>query len=432
MTEEMRSFDDVRRVLSKHVPPPRAFRAAYTLETMLELMAKLGNPQDTYRTVHVAGTSGKTSTSYYVAAMLKATGHKVGLTVSPHIDEVNERIQINLTPFTEKKFCREFSIFMDLATKTGLKPTYFEVLVAFAFWQFAREKVDYAVIEVGLGGLLDGTNVINREDKMCVITDIGLDHTNVLGDKITEIAAQKAGIIKLHNIVVVYEQDEEVMEVLRKASDQARAELHKVLPKKPSELPKQLPLYQRRNWYLAFMVYEFLSKRDGLPALNESQLAESINTYIPARMEIVQFKDKTIVFDGAHNGQKMHALVDSMRHRFKNQKVAVLFSLVKSKKQRTVATLSEITKVADHVIITGFDVEQDLRKMSVRALDVAQYFEQLDFHDWEIVDAPGQALARLLQRKEEVLLITGSFYLLNQIRPIFMEKARTYGKNLYN
>jgi dihydrofolate synthase / folylpolyglutamate synthase len=429
MTYKLSNFREVHEVLSKHVPPLRSFRGAYTLERMQKLMAELGNPQDTYRTIHVAGTSGKTSTSYYLTSLLKAAGQKVGLTISPHIDEVNERVQINLQPLTEKKFCQEFSVFLNIVEKTNIKPTYFELLVAFAFWHFAREKVDYAVIEVGLGGLLDGTNVMNRGDKVCVITDIGLDHTAVLGESIAAITAQKAGIIQPHNTVFSYEQGDVVMEVLREVSTQLQAELHEVWPLKPSELPKQMPLYQRRNWYLALITYDYLSKRDNLPELDESQLATTTMTHIPARMEILQVNGKTLVLDGAHNSQKMKALVSSMKQHFKHKTFAVLFSLVQSRNYRTLSTLREVASLADYLIITQFDVQQDLRKLSVDSVKVAKYCEQLEFKDFEIITQPEEALAQLLKRKEDVLLITGSFYLLNHIRPVLWKYDPTHSSH---
>ena len=165
-------------------------RTAYTLDVMKALMEHLGNPQNQLRVLHVAGTSGKTSTAYYCAALLKEAGKKVGLSVSPHVDTVNERLQINGQPMPEAEFCKVLSEFLDVVAESGIKPSYFELLVAMTYWEFARQKVDYAVIEVGLGGLRDGTNVIERADKVCLITDIGLDHTEILGHTLTKITGE--------------------------------------------------------------------------------------------------------------------------------------------------------------------------------------------------------------------------------------------------
>lgn len=144
------NFAEARKVLSAFVPTGKP--APYTLNRMFRLMKLLGDPQENYHVIHVAGTSGKTSTSYYLAALLAKSDKKVGLTVSPHVDEVNERLQINLKPLSEKDYTKALSEFLEIIHKARINPTYFELLIAFAFWEFARQKVDYAVVEVGLGG----------------------------------------------------------------------------------------------------------------------------------------------------------------------------------------------------------------------------------------------------------------------------------------
>lgn len=419
---DLETFEDARTLLSHYVPPARSQREAYTLGLMSKLMDYLDNPQDTYKVIHIAGTSGKTSTAYYMAALLGQTGKKVGLTVSPHIDEVNERVQLNLQPLNETAYCRRLNEFLRLIDDSGLKPTYFELLVAFAYWVFAVEKVDYAVVEVGLGGLLDGTNVIHNSSKIAIITDIGYDHTHVLGKSLPEITSQKAGIIKPHNVAIMYEQDLEIMQVVREVCQQQQAELHEIEPRPAKELPDNLPLFQRRNWYLAFSAYTFVANRDSLADLTPEQLASTTSTYIPARMEIVEKNDKTLVLDGAHNAQKIETLIKSMKRRFPTQETAVLFSLVQSKSTRTRAALKEVIKIAEHIIITSFDIEQDLRKLSTSSLKIAQYCDELGFNNFEIIEDPAQAYKALLKRSEPVLLITGSFYLLNHIRPIVFKK----------
>lgn len=420
---KLKSFDDVHKVLAEFVPSVTTQRQPYTLERIRSLLQFLGNPQDSYKTVHVAGTSGKTSTCYYVAAMLEAHGKKVGLTVSPHVDEVNERVQINLKPLSEKRFSAQLAKFLKLVEKSGLKPTYFEVLMAFAYWQFANEKIDYAVVEVGLGGLLDGSNVITRPDKVCVITDIGLDHTEHLGRTLEAIAAQKAGIIKAYNIVFSYQQTDDVMQVLREVAIQQQAELHEVLPIKNSELPVNLPLFQRRNWYLALSVCRFVEVRDKLRTLSPSQIEKTTYTYIPARMEVASYKDRQIIMDGAHNNQKLRTLLKSAKNQYPKQEIAILASFVKSGKSRTKGALKAIQPIASHMIITSFAGEQDAPQVSVDPLKIAEWCEEVGFSNWEIENSPAKALQKLLRRKEPVLLVTGSFYLLNHIRPLIKNKG---------
>lgn len=400
--------------------------APYTLERMQKLMAALGNPQNKLKVIHVAGTSGKTSTCYYIAALLKAAGQRTGLTISPHIDNVSERLQIDLEPLPEATFCRVLSEFIDIVEATGLKPTYFELLVALAYWYFAREQVDYAIIEVGLGGLLDGTNVVERADKICVITDIGLDHTSVLGKTLPEITAQKAGIIHPHNVVFCYQQSTEVMNVIREVTRQQQAELHEVRNPSSDMLPLHLPLYQQRNWYLAYHVFEYVAERDKLTLLNAKDLQTTTRTRIPARMEIVQRAGHTLVIDGAHNAQKLAALGASLDDLFGRQKTAVLFSLVQSSQLRLRTSLKALLSFTDHLIITTFVSQQDFLKQSVNPRRAVEQCQALGFKSVEVISEPAAAYKALLKRPESIHVVTGSFYLLNHIRPLIFKKHFSY------
>lgn len=416
-TVNVKSFADAHRLLQEYLPPVRSQRGAYTLERMTVLMEQLGNPQDTYKVIHVAGTSGKTSTCYYVAAMLKEAGVRAGLSVSPHVDELNERVQLDLQPMSEKKFCSEFTTFLDIVAKSGIRPTYFELLSAFAFWEFARADCDYAVIEVGLGGLLDATNVIGSKNKLAVITDIGLDHIEVLGKTVEEITAQKAGIIKPYNKVVSYEQGESVMHILREVADQQQAELHEVWPLQASKLPHEMPLFQRRNWYLALHVFQNLSERDGLPDLDEAQLSATSKTFIPARMECCNFEGKTLVMDGAHNAQKLEAFVGSLKQAYPKQKFSVMVSFVTTKQSKLRDCLKVLLPVCDKLLITTFNTENQER-VSIDPLKIADTCEALGFESWQIISDPTDAFSALMEQSNDVVVVTGSFYLLNHIRPL--------------
>jgi len=323
------NFAEARAVLLKTVPPAGSMHNNYKLDRMRQLMESLGNPQNELKIIHVAGTSGKTSTCYYIAATLQAAGQKVGLTISPHVDEVNERIQINLVPLAEKEFCQELEEFLNLVQKTKLELTYFELLVAFAFWEFKKQAVDYAAVEVGLGGLFDGTNVITSPKKVCVITDIGFDHTDILGNTLSAIATQKAGIIGKHNPVFTYIQELEVRQVIEATCEDKAADLHSLTMPALDDLPTTLPLFQRRNWYLAEQVSRFVLDRDHLSQPNKETWLRAADTHIPARMEITQSAGKTIVIDAAHNTQKMQTLVTSLKDRFPGQTMAVLLALVR-------------------------------------------------------------------------------------------------------
>jgi dihydrofolate synthase/folylpolyglutamate synthase len=188
------------------------------LHNTIALCAKLGNPQEKFKTIHVAGTNGKGSTSHMLAAILQQAGYKTGLYTSPHLKDFRERIRINGCMVPES-FVADFVAGQQQAIE-AIQPSFFEVTVAMAFDFFAKEQVDVAVIEVGLGGRLDSTNIIHPE--LSVITNISLDHTNILGNRIEDIAYEKAGIIKAKVPAIVGEREAPSAEVfIQKAADVA-------------------------------------------------------------------------------------------------------------------------------------------------------------------------------------------------------------------
>jgi dihydrofolate synthase/folylpolyglutamate synthase len=378
-------------------------------------MDRLGNPQNKLKVIHIAGTSGKTSTAYYVAALIKGTGKKVGLTISPHIVSINERTQINVIPLPETEYCRELGVFLDIIERTKLKPSYFELLVAFAYWQFERQAVDYAVVEVGLGGLLDGTNVVSREDKVCMITDIGYDHMNRLGSTLKSIANQKAGIIQKNNEVFFHKQSSEIINSIIEVCKAENATAHEIKDYKVPNKLDFLPLFQQRNFNLALEVYGFLVRRDGLPGLIDNQILLAAHTNIPGRMEIFRRGNKTIILDGAHNSQKLHALVSSIQAKYPNVKASILFSLSSNQK----GTIEAIEPIAKHLIFTSIKTYQDEKKRSPRRILITDQLTSAHI-SYEIDPNPELALEKLLNRPEELLVITGSFYLLNTIRPLIL------------
>jgi len=242
------SVTEVEKALEPYVAAAgNATGRDLTTDRTLRLAEHVGNPQDSLKVIHVAGTSGKTSTCYYITDLLVRSGMKVGLTVSPHMDSIAERAQVNGKSLPDDVFCDYFSEFMNLIESAPEMPTYFELMMVFAYWVFQKEKVDYAVVETGLGGLHDSSNIASRPDKLCVLTDIGLDHMHVLGRTIKEIAMQKVGIVKPSNTVVMHTQSNEVMNVVQDYVASRRGDLDF------SVVDENL-LFQQRNWRLAFSV----------------------------------------------------------------------------------------------------------------------------------------------------------------------------------
>lgn len=392
----------------------RGSTTRYTLDRMESLMAFLGNPQDAVKVIHVAGTSGKTSTAYYIATLLVENGIKVGLTVSPHIDTIAERTQINLQTIAEDEYCQELGMFLDLVEQSGIWPSYFEILVAFSFWEFHRKNVEYAVIEVGIGGLIDSTNIVHRNDKICVITDIGFDHTEILGDTLEAIAAQKAGIIQRYNQVFMHTQDEAIMQVVQKTVLQKNATLttaSAVAELQTKDTFLMLPLFQQRNFSLAYAAVKNI-----VPAPVDMDVA--LSAYIPARMEAVSWSGKTIILDGSHNEQKIAALASAFQSKYGARSTVLLVSFGENKSASLKNNLKILHSISTHIILTKFHFNKDGIRNPIEPAVIAKVAKEIGFEDIAIDDDPRKAFAMALNGDEELVLVTGSFYLLNHLRPI--------------
>jgi dihydrofolate synthase/folylpolyglutamate synthase len=377
----------------------------------------VGNPQDIPQSIHIAGTSGKTSTAYYSAALLKQGGKRVGLLVSPHAEFLNERVQIGLEPLEERTFCDELAVFMDTVKESGITLTYAETMYAFAYWEFARQRVEYIVVEVGMGGLLDATNVINRRDKICVITDIGMDHTNVLGDTIEEITQHKAGIIRLHNTVFCHVQSDNVIEQIRAACKQKQADLHTIAKAKYPEDLKFLPLFQRRNFTLASAAVTFAMEREGKQQLARKEVLSAARTKVPSRMEMVKMGEKTLVMDGAHNAQKLHALCESIKDYFPGQKNSLLVAFTGGRGRNLEELAAELASLTpQHVIVTSLKDKYGLAT-NVAPEEVAKALADAGL-DTELITDQAEACKAFLAQPGPLLLATGSLYLLGEIKPL--------------
>ena len=390
---------------------PRDMKGKYQLDRMQALLEFLGNPQETFCSIHIAGTSGKTSTSYFIRGFLEAAGRKTGLTVSPHIVAINERVQIGGIPLAEDLFLAYLNEFLPLVSETKLQPTYFELLIALAYWVFAREKVDYAVIETGLGGLLDGTNTITREDKVCVITNIGLDHTEILGDTLPLIAEQKAGIIQPRNHVLVRAQEEEVMRVFERVAGAQGAQLEVI---SDITAPGILPEFQHGNWALALAAYHYVAQRDGLGDLTDVQQERVTHQTPPGRGEVYEIDGKTVILDGAHNPQKLEALLHSLK--LQNiTSAAVLANFVESPDSKLQQSIELLLPFASGWIVPEFSAGQDLK--SRHSFESGRIVAGSRSHDVVAIADPHEALRALMARPERMLLITGSLYLVSLLRP---------------
>lgn len=400
----LHSFTDVDAELAQYIPAVKAVTGTdTTVERMRPLMKLLGNPENKLHIIHIAGTSGKTSTAYFIAELLSRTGKKVGLTVSPHLCAINERVQINMQPLPEPVFCQELSECLQRIQAAKLQPTYYELLIAFAYWYFAKAGVAYAIVETGLGGLYDSTNIATNADKICVITDIGLDHTQILGNTLPEIAAQKAGIIHPHNQVFIHPQTEEILDVIRKAASTHGATLNVLSKSHASDSGAlSLPLYQQRNWQLAREVVAYIATRDSF-AFPDQPLPPHV---VPGRMQPKQVNETTVIFDGAHNPQKMTAFVTSFQQEFPGQKVPVLLDLKQQKEYQEI--LPVLLPITSELILTRY--QNQSRELpdteAITALAKMPVTVELD---------PQAAFRLLVSRLAPLAVVTGSLYLVGRL-----------------
>lgn len=288
--------------------------AAYKVDVSntLKLMAHLKEPQSSFKSVHVAGTNGKGSTSHMLASVLQDAGYKVGLYTSPHLKDFRERIKLNGKMMPEQKVVDFVENHRSFFEENQL--SFFEMTVGLAFDYFKNEKVDIAIIEVGLGGRLDSTNVINPE--VSVITNIGLDHTQFLGTTLAEIASEKAGIIKSKIPVVIGEAKPETTAVF---IDKARKEKSPILFVEEEELPEfktdLLGNYQIKNYKTAYATLGVLKQKGwGISNKNIENgfLNVAKNTGLQGRWQLLN-KSPKVICDTAHNIEGLSLVLNQLK-----------------------------------------------------------------------------------------------------------------------
>ena len=284
-------------------------RKGFSLDSMRLIMLLLGNPQDKVRSIHVAGTNGKGSTSLMIAAILGAHGYKVGLTISPHLETINERFLIDGLKVSDDWINEHALQIKEVASENDIKLSYHEALTAIAFLGFAASNLDFMVIETGLGGRLDASNVI-KCPVASVITSIGLDHTEILGDTVEKITLEKAGIIKEDSQVVIGPLSNSCLQIVKDIAAKNRAGFYSVLD--TGELKEQIGKaslslkgsHQTDNATLALKVAQLLG-------LDISQSIEAIqDCFWPARLEEITYNGRSIIIDCAHNSHGTQSLVN--------------------------------------------------------------------------------------------------------------------------
>lgn len=321
---------------------------------------------------------------------------------SPHVYDIRERIQVNGQLVSEKNFLYALNAVLATLNESGTAATYFETLVIMGFLVLERANIEYSVIETGLGGRLDATNTITKKDKLCVITQIGLDHTHVLGDTLAKIAREKAGIIQPGNHVVALKQEQEVNDVIATRVNEQAATITWVEPSAD---------YQATNNSLAVAAAGFLANRDGWELDASVAHATLQQVFIPGRFEKRHYKDHLVILDGAHNPQKLAA----MARRVKNEgKYPATIILSVGEEKDILQCLKILQPISRRIIATEyFTKEQDMPVRPMPAKKVATLCTQLGISSFAEPD-PRVALQRATQFAEPVI-ITGSFYLLGEV-----------------
>jgi dihydrofolate synthase/folylpolyglutamate synthase len=411
----------------------------FNLNRMQKLLTLLGNPHKKIHTVHIGGTKGKGSTATMLARMLEANGYKVGLYTSPHVVHLHERITINSIMISDSEMCgllnRVYAP-VEKMSKTD-SPTFFEIMTALAFLYFLDKEVDIAVIETGLGGRLDSTNVIKPE--VIGITSLSIDHQNLLGNTIDSIAKEKAGIFKRGVPTVTVQQEPSAMRVLRSQATAVQAPLSvtgsdidfsqrfetsrehgphtRICLTTPTSKFEHLrvPLYGRHqaiNCGLALAMLDKL-KSAGYKIDNDKAAEGLYKVSLAGRMEMI-WDDPRIMIDAAHNAASIQALIHAVGQNIPYDSMVVIFGCNSDKDVR--GMLHKLQFGADKVIFTRSNSPK-----AVSPEDLAEMYTEICGKMFQTAPSLGQALqlAKSAVSKEDLICITGSFYLIGQAKMRF-------------
>lgn len=389
------------------------------LETITKLLHLLNNPQNKVKCIHIAGTNGKGSTTAYISQILQEAGYTVGMYTSPHLVKFNERIRVNGQEISDKDIIKSIKKIKVVCEQNNLQPSFFECTTALAFLYFAEKKVDFAVIEVGMGGKLDATNVINP--LMSIITNISFDHQKNLGSTLKKIAVEKAGIIKENGLVLTGDKNINIIKIFKKNSEKKNAKFfilnHDYTTLKSSLKGvfftfnnnqyslKLLGEHQVTNACLAIQGILLLHKR-GEIQVSLSQIQKGLlKTRWVGRLQILK-KKPLIIIDGAHNVAGMTVVkkfVENIAHR----KVLVL-AIAKDKDIPEMIKL--IVPLFEQVILT----QGNYKPASLDTLE-----KWISPHRIPItkIKNPVKAVEKALSlvKKEDLILITGSLYLVGDV-----------------
>ncbi|WP_419956020.1 bifunctional folylpolyglutamate synthase/dihydrofolate synthase [Neobacillus niacini] len=403
------------------------------LSRMEWMMEKLGSPERKMKTVHIGGTNGKGSTVTFLRNILEAAGYTVGTFTSPYIEQFNERISVNGKPISDEEILELTNVIRPLAdeleeTELG-GPTEFEVITAMSFYYFANiNQVDMVIYEVGLGGRFDSTNII--QPIASIITNIGLDHTNILGHTYGEIAFEKAGIIKEGIPTYTAVKNEEAMKVIQEQAEKKHASLFRLnqdftitshSPQANGEMftlecndhkIEQLQIsmigqYQTENASLAVMAVQAINQ-DGDFSICEEDIRTGLKkAYWPGRFEILSHRP-IVIIDGAHNDEGISVLVKELSTRYSNYHINIVFAALKDKKLDQM--IAQLDQVADEISFVSFDFPRAAQAKDLFAISKSKnkaMEDKWDIHLAEIINS---------LKNDQILVVTGSLYFISEVK----------------
>lgn len=417
----------------------------FGLERMVELLALRGNPHLKLKVIHIGGTNGKGSTIVFLKNMLEKMGLRVGVFSSPYLIHYTDQISINGESIPEARLESLMVDYQSLlegeAAAKLQETTEFEIITALAYDYFATEQVDVAIMEVGMGGLLDSTNVC--QPILTGITTIGLDHVALLGDTLEAIAEQKAGIIKQGIPLVTGRIASEALAVIdsiaegKDAPRLAYGANYQVRHKESvvtgqvfdyTSVVRQgrfqtglLGLHQIENAGMAIALLDTFCQEDGRELASNDLLAQALEeTSWPGRLEVVS-RNPLMILDGAHNPHAIKALLTTLQERFADYRKEILFTCIKTKALEDMLDLLG-TMPDTELTLTHFD---DSRATDESVLKEAVKSRNLSYQGWQ--EFLEQKLTDKKEEKKTVRLVTGSLYFLSQVRAYLMERKNENG-----
>lgn len=419
------------------------------LDRMRTLLSLLGNPEEKFTSIQVSGTSGKGSTAYYISLMATKLGYKTGLSISPHLQRLNERVQINNIQIDDEALIllvNEIKYSIDKMKKMIVgEPSYFEALMAIGFLYFAREKVELVIIEVGLEGKYDASNLLTPI--IGVLTNIDLDHVEYLGNTVEKIAKEASSMIKNKEIIVSGVRQESVIKIVSKIARKNNA-VFNLLGKdfyferkkdsygklvfsyfgKRKILNIYLSMfgdYQIENATLAIRTIEILGDFGFI--ISDEAIRDALSSaYFPGRFEIIEnnlsITKSTIILDGAHNQAKMMAFITQLHFLYPNKKKIFIVAFKKNKDIDRM--VQEIIDEADIIIATKFSISTTYMAFAMEAKDVAEIIRNKN-SDINLLIKSSATLSLKkaidIAKVEDLIIVTGSLYLVGEVKNIIDE-----------